>query len=96
MLGHTNKAFGPGLSDFGTGSAWFHVEFFHGHGQFSDLLYEQIVDVCTIHDLKYNHSISNKKCQALLDKTDTEIGGYYGYNLYVPLALLMLLVLLLC
>ena len=30
-------------------------------GQFSDVLYEQIVDVCTINALKYNASITDAR-----------------------------------
>lgn len=31
---------------------WFSVLFFYGHGQFSNILFDQIIDVCTLDGLK--------------------------------------------
>jgi hypothetical protein len=54
---------------------------FLGHGQFSDKLYDQVLSTCGVAQLK--QGVTDKACSALLDKVEKEIGGYYGYNLYV-------------
>jgi hypothetical protein len=59
---------------------FFHIEFFHGHGQFSDKLYNQINSVCGLEQLQ--RGVTKDDCKALLDKMDTAIGGSYAYNLY--------------
>jgi carboxypeptidase C (cathepsin A) len=71
-----------GNGDFGNGWNYYYVEFMHGHGQFSDLLYMQIQDVCTMHDLAHNETISNQECKKLLAQADKEVGGYFAYNLH--------------
>ncbi|GAB5370145.1 hypothetical protein AAMO2058_001466800 [Amorphochlora amoebiformis] len=45
---------------------FFHVEFMHGHGQFSDKTYEAIQENCSLQELRMNK----------------EVGAYYNYNLY--------------
>jgi hypothetical protein len=59
---------------------YFHVEFFHGHGQVSDKLYNEIQRVCGEEQLKTK--LTDPYCKALITEMDSAIGGYYGYNLY--------------
>jgi hypothetical protein len=61
----------------------FHLEFFRGHGQFSDKLYHQTKETCPYAQLLgYGVPVTDKGCQTLLDKVDVQIGAYYAYNLY--------------
>ncbi len=64
----------------GNRGPYFSVEFFHGHGQVSDKLYNQIRSVCGVEQLQ--RGITDPQCQALLTHMDKQLGGYYGYNLY--------------
>jgi len=57
------------------------VDFMHGHGEFSTATYRAIQEVCG-DDLREGTYSSNAKCAALLDTMQTEIGGYYAYDLY--------------
>jgi len=59
---------------------FFELEFFHGHGQVSDKLYHEINRVCGITQLQ--RGVTDAQCQALLNKMQKAIGGYYDYNLY--------------
>jgi hypothetical protein len=59
---------------------YYTIEFMHGHGQFSLLLYQTIISSCSKADLLNGHL--NATCEALIDKMWNEIGGYYSYNLY--------------
>lgn len=59
---------------------WFQLQFFHGHGQISDKLYENILETCGIYALKYG--VDDPRCQKLLDAAWTSVGGYYAYGLY--------------
>ena len=59
---------------------WFSVQFFHGHGQISDKLYEQIVQVCGIAQLK--GGVTEAACQRLIDQMNDALGGYFAYALY--------------
>eukprot|EP00656_Telonema_subtile_P032308 TRINITY_DN3542_c0_g1_i2.p1 TRINITY_DN3542_c0_g1~~TRINITY_DN3542_c0_g1_i2.p1 ORF type:complete len:509 (+),score=117.33 TRINITY_DN3542_c0_g1_i2:126-1652(+) len=59
---------------------WFNLEFFHGHGQVSDKLYNQIVQVCGVQQLQ--QGVTQADCKALIATMEANIGGYYGYNLY--------------
>eukprot|EP00055_Hartaetosiga_balthica_P017147 m.112598 g.112598 ORF g.112598 m.112598 type:complete len:505 (-) comp9256_c9_seq1:1971-3485(-) len=63
----------------GSGPYW-DVEFMHGHGQFSNKLYNKIMTTCTVEALKTN--TMSPACNALLKDMNSEIGGYYSYNLY--------------
>lgn len=67
---HTPSSNGP----------FFYIEFFHGHGQVSDKLYNEIYRVCGVEQLKTN--VTDPHCQALIKEMDTAIGGAYAYNLY--------------
>ena len=58
---------------------YFYIQFFYGHGQFSNKLYDEIMETCTIEELKYNPQ--TPQCRALVDKISSEVGGYYDYNL---------------
>eukprot|EP00052_Salpingoeca_macrocollata_P016263 m.130670 g.130670 ORF g.130670 m.130670 type:complete len:431 (-) comp19991_c0_seq5:53-1345(-) len=59
---------------------FYHLEFLHGHGQFSDKLYREIHTVCTEAELQYGHM--SAQCTAAVNKVQAEVGGYYSYNLY--------------
>lgn len=59
---------------------WFEIQFFHGHGQVSDKLYNQIIDECGVSQLQ--RGVTQKSCQDLISLMHTRLGGYYGYNLY--------------
>lgn len=59
---------------------WWTVQFMYGHGQFSTLLYDQMLDVCGVDMLKTGPT--SDACNVLLDQMYQEIGGYYDYNLY--------------
>jgi hypothetical protein len=61
---------------------WWSVIFFYGHGQFSNVLFDSIVDVCTVPGLKTGDYPDPDACTPLLSQMYTEIGGYYDYNLY--------------
>jgi len=60
----------------------FNVEFFHGHGQFSDKTYREIKAVCPEAELFDGVKDTNKACKNALDKMDEEKGYNFGYNLY--------------
>ena len=58
------------------------VEFFRGHGQFSEKTYQEIQSTCTKEELLgFGHKIG-PACDAKLKVMNAEIGGYYAYNLY--------------
>ncbi|EGD82306.1 hypothetical protein PTSG_02974 [Salpingoeca rosetta] len=63
-----------------SGGPYWNVEFMHGHGQFSNKLYNSIQSTCTETELKQGNL--STACHALIQQMNTEIGGYYGYNLY--------------
>lgn len=56
------------------------MEFMHGHGQFSNELYNIIKNECSDYELK--HGSVSTRCRSQLNKMYEEIGGYYAYNLY--------------
>lgn len=62
--------------------AFFRVEFFHGHGQFSTKTYNQIHKLCTTDELMNGGKKVSGQCQAVLDKMDKERGYSFAYNLY--------------
>eukprot|EP00931_Biecheleriopsis_adriatica_P057113 TRINITY_DN33876_c0_g1_i1.p1 TRINITY_DN33876_c0_g1~~TRINITY_DN33876_c0_g1_i1.p1 ORF type:complete len:515 (-),score=67.70 TRINITY_DN33876_c0_g1_i1:233-1777(-) len=59
---------------------FFSVEFFHGHGQFSDKTYAEIQRVCPREELV--NGVSTPACKAALDRMDEEKGYSFAYNLY--------------
>ncbi|CAE7707915.1 CBP1 [Symbiodinium pilosum] len=59
---------------------YFSVEFFHGHGQFSDKTYAEIKNMCSREELV--NGAQTEKCHAALDKMDKERGYSFDYNLY--------------
>ena len=63
------------------GGPYWSVMFFYGHGQFSNKLYDAIIDTCTVAALKSGVGMSDK-CNALISQMWIEIGGFYDYNLY--------------
>jgi hypothetical protein len=56
------------------------MEFMHGHGQFSNILYNTIISSCSEADLRNGNL--NATCIALIDNMWNEIGGFFDYNLY--------------
>lgn len=58
----------------------FLVEFLHGHGQFSEALWEEIVRVCPREQLR--DGVRDEACARALDRMDEEAGGYFAYALY--------------
>ncbi|CAE7939463.1 Serine carboxypeptidase 1 [Symbiodinium microadriaticum] len=59
---------------------YFTVEFFHGHGQFSDKTYKLIQEACSKEELV--NGAKTAQCHAALDKMDQERGYSFDYNLY--------------
>jgi carboxypeptidase C (cathepsin A) len=59
---------------------YFDVEFFHGHGQFSDKTYREIKTTCSEDEL-FN-GVKDTSCKKVLDKMDAERGYSFAYNLY--------------
>lgn len=59
---------------------YFQVEFFHGHGQFSDETYNEIKRVCPHEELV--SGVRTPACAAALDRMDEEKGYSFAYNLY--------------
>jgi len=57
------------------------IMFMYGHGQFSSKLYDAIMQACPKEALITGNGIS-QDCAALLADVETEIGGFYEYNLY--------------
>ena len=56
---------------------------FYGHGQFSTKTYNDILSTCTVAALQYpGEQGLSPECNALLDRMEEEIGGYYDYGLY--------------
>jgi carboxypeptidase C (cathepsin A) len=64
----------------GTNGPYWDIEFMHGHGQVSNVLYNQIRTSCPEAELK--HGKLSVQCQQLVNEMYTAIGGYYAYNLY--------------
>jgi len=71
----------------------FRIEFLHGHGQFSTLLYNRIKTACRQFEFKFrmdfiqsmdlgNSLDGNEECLTQLAKVDAEVGAYFPYNLY--------------
>lgn len=58
---------------------FFSVEFFHGHGQFSDKTYREIQSSCGDELI---HGVKSNACRSALDKMDRERGYSFDYNLY--------------
>mmetsp|Transcript_22096 Transcript_22096/g.48842 ORF Transcript_22096/g.48842 Transcript_22096/m.48842 type:complete len:366 (+) Transcript_22096:1-1098(+) len=59
---------------------YFQVEFYHGHGQFSDKTYEEIQRACSRKELV--DGVTTPSCKAALDGMDKERGYNFEYNLY--------------
>eukprot|EP00659_Diplonema_papillatum_P015640 gene15640-23871_t len=59
---------------------YYDIEFFHGHSQFSEELYRNIHETCTMPELKMGNMTA--ACSALIDQMSDEVGGFFVYNLY--------------
>ena len=65
------------------GGSLFGIEFMHGHAQFSDKTYQQIMTLCHYHQLEGSMAIpEGSNCSQAQAAMSKEIGGYYMYNLY--------------
>ena len=64
----------------GHSGPWYHLQFFHGHGQVSDKLHDEIVATCGVAQLKAG--VTDPECSALIAQMDEAIGGYFDYALY--------------
>ena len=60
---------------------WYKVIFFYGHGQVSNLLFDDIMDTCGMAYLRQGGA-APPGCQLLLDEIDAQVGGYFEYDLY--------------
>ena len=60
---------------------WYDIEFFHGHSQFSNELYNEIQSTCTEEELKGTVTMG-PACLALIGEMSDEIGYWFPYNLY--------------
>lgn len=71
-----NNGSGPG--------PYYMLKFFGGHGQFSDKLYDEIMDKCPRDQLiGYNGlKVTDENCTKLIEKAQKEMGGYFEYSLY--------------
>eukprot|EP00300_Choanocystis_sp_HF-7_P018936 c20187_g1_i1.p1 GENE.c20187_g1_i1~~c20187_g1_i1.p1 ORF type:complete len:515 (-),score=112.60 c20187_g1_i1:67-1611(-) len=65
----------------GAEGAYWDVEFFHGHGQYSEPTYQNIQLSCTEAELHAKAPLS-PRCQTALQQMSSEIGGYFAYGLY--------------
>lgn len=62
---------------------WFDIEFFHGHQQFSNELYREIMTKCPETMLRSTHGEAlSPVCEALIDRMAAEVGPFSAYNLY--------------
>jgi len=62
----------------------------YGHGQFSTKLYNDILEACTYEGLVSGQGLDSV-CNGLLSQINTQVGGYYAYNLYGALERLLTL-----
>jgi len=56
------------------------LEFLHGHGQFSEELYDRIHATCSRTELRSR--TQGAACQSVLAEVSGEVGSYYPYGLY--------------
>jgi len=77
-LGGSNDISGVGSCTPNLGP-YFEVEFFHGHGQFSDKTYAEIQTSC---GKELVDGVKSDACKAALQKMDAEKGFSFDYNLY--------------
>ena len=63
---------------------YYMLKFFGGHGQFSDKLYDEIMDTCPRDQLVgYNGvKVTDENCTKLIQKATDQMGGYFEYSLY--------------
>lgn len=62
------------------GGPYYEIEFFHGHGQFSDKTYPRIQAKCSLKELL--EGVTDAGCKSELDQMDKERGYSFEYNLY--------------
>eukprot|EP01063_Lacrimia_lanifica_P019765 TRINITY_DN27191_c0_g1_i1.p1 TRINITY_DN27191_c0_g1~~TRINITY_DN27191_c0_g1_i1.p1 ORF type:complete len:538 (+),score=236.05 TRINITY_DN27191_c0_g1_i1:50-1663(+) len=60
---------------------WYDIKFFGGHAQFSNELYQTILDECPREDL-LDWSKMTGQCKGYIGEMADEIGSFYVYNLY--------------
>mmetsp|Transcript_21512 Transcript_21512/g.54995 ORF Transcript_21512/g.54995 Transcript_21512/m.54995 type:complete len:520 (+) Transcript_21512:54-1613(+) len=64
----------------GHAGPWYHLQFFHGHGQVSDKLHDAIVGTCGVAQLQAG--VTDPACSKLISQMNEAIGGYFEYALY--------------
>eukprot|EP01046_Picozoa_sp_COSAG06_P017143 COSAG06_NODE_1155_length_10484_cov_7.061759_5_plen_188_part_00 len=65
------------------GGSLFGIEFMHGHAQFSDKTFNEIMSLCHPHQLEGSMPVPpGSNCSQAQAAMSKEIGGYYMYNLY--------------
>jgi len=60
---------------------YYDVEFFHGHSQFSNQLYREILAGCQLEELTGDMELGDR-CKGLIAQMSEEVGGWFAYNLY--------------
>ena len=64
----------------GGGGPWWSLIFLYGHGQISNLMFDNIVQTCGVAALQ--SGATSAECDALVDAANDAVGGYFGYALY--------------
>lgn len=67
----------------GAAGPWWDVLFLYGHGQISTLLWDELVEQCTVGALKHGGALLRAAaCAAALGRVPLEAAGYFAYGLY--------------
>ena len=68
-----------GGANFGLGGPYWDLVFFYGHGQLPIQFNTDILNTCTVAELK--STTQSPACAKMVQKMYEMVGGYYGYNL---------------
>ena len=67
----------------GAPGPWWDVLFLYGHGQISTLLWDELIEQCTVGALKHGGpTLRAAACAAALGRVPLEAAGYFAYGLY--------------
>ena len=67
----------------GAAGPWWDVLFLYGHGQISTLLWDELIEQCTVTGLKHGGpQLRAAACAAALGRVPAEAAGYCAYGLY--------------
>ena len=67
----------------GAAGPWWDVLFLYGHGQISTLLWDELIEQCTVSALKHGGpQLRAAACAAALGRVPVEAAGYFAYGLY--------------